>query len=241
MALVNIYGTSEAAATEGWGDCTHRRLEPALAALLPNGWAWDREDPVQKALIAAHGAELSRVEVRAAALERELDPSTTFELLPDWEEMLGLPDCAQPVTLEARQAAVIAKLLAQAGHDQGLGYWLSVLEALMYPLQWLEKSPLATSCIDTCNSPLFSDEWEAVWSLVIESGLDDALLACVVNHQALIHTLPKVHVLWQQAGVTNGDEFIRAIASTMNGYTVAIGEDAALLRAKPGASEWEVC
>lgn len=238
MAFVNLQSSIECAATEGWWDCTHRRFEPILADLLPRGRAWDRDDPVLRQLVAAVGTELSRVDLRTEKLLREFDPATAFESIGDWETMLGLPDCAQPDTLDGRRKAIAAKLLAQTGHDQSLSYWTQLVLLLGYQILWVAKAKAVLTCVDDCNDQMFTDEWEFVWELVVDAGLNDALLECVVQHQALIETLALVHYAWLPVDVPPGVESIRGIACTMNGYPVAVGTSDLVLRASADLATW---
>lgn len=238
MAYVELYTADEAATTAGYCEVTHRRFESTIFDLLPRGHAWDRNDPVLQALVAAQATELSRVDKRGEKLRRELNPATTFELVTDWEEMLGLPECTQPETLEARRAAILAKLLAQGGHDQSLTYWEGQLEALGYVLEWIDKGQAAMTCEDDCLDVLYDEEWLFVWSINVESGIDDALLECIVEHQALIETWPIVHVLWQLKDIPPNTGVIHGIASSTTGYTVAVGEAGLVLTATPELAAW---
>jgi uncharacterized protein YmfQ (DUF2313 family) len=86
----------------------------ALANLLPFGLAWPRY-PDSLPMIVTHGLSCiwEFVDGRAAdLLERESDPRTTMELLPDWERNWGLPDpCYQePLTIGDRQKALVQRM-----------------------------------------------------------------------------------------------------------------------------------
>lgn len=237
MAFADLHG-SAVSKTEGFFDVTHRRFEQVVFDLLPRGAAWDREDPVLRAAVAAEATELSRADIRARKLRRELDPNTTFELITDWEEMLGLPDCAMPETIEARRAAILAKLLAQTGHDQGIGYWTELLEALGYELEWIEPGHPGMTCEDDCLDVLWEDEWLYVWSINVETGIDDELLECVVKHQALIETLPIVHVLFAFVDIPPNAGEIHGLATTLDGFMVAVGRNGVVYAASSDLETW---
>lgn len=194
-----------------------------LFALLPNGPAWPREDAVLRRLVAAITVELSRVAVREGKLGRELDPATTFECVADWEASYGLPDCAQPVTLEARRAAIAAKLLAQQGHDQSEAYWIDLVKKLGYLIYWIAKGKAAVTCDDDCVDELTDEAWLFVWQIAVDHGLDDALLECLVSHNALIETFPIVHYLWQPVVVVTDPTALYGVAVGSDGYVVAVG------------------
>ncbi len=241
MAIVDRHGHAEAGAP-GQGDVTNADFESPLAMLLPNGPAWPREDATLRTLVRAIATELSRLKIRERKLDRETDPATTFECVTDWEESYGLPDCAQPETLEARRAAIAAKLLAQTGHDQSEAYWTDLFKKLGYAIWWLATGKAAMTCIDDCLDELTDEQWIFVWEVAIDHGLDDALLACIVEHNALIETFPILHYLWTPVVVPEPAS-LWGVASTSDGYTVAVGQAAKILRAgadyaKPDGSGW---
>lgn len=240
MAFVDLFGATSGGVL-GALDVTHRRFEPVEHELLPRGLAWDQEDPVRLALVAANCTELSRVDLRADALLRELDPQTTFALIDDWETELGLPDCAKPETLEARRAAVLAKLLAQGGHDQGPGWWSDLLAKLGYPLHFVVNGQQPMNCNDDCMAQLFEAEMMFVWEIAVEPGLDDALLECVVQHNALLATYPVVHFLWTQVVVAEPINFA-GVACSSKGYTAAVGGTKVLFVGPEidEASSWDI-
>ena len=221
MAFHDLHGKTSGAVA-GAVDITSRAFEAMLAMLLPNGPAWPREDATLRKLVAANAVEFSRLARRGVQLDRELNPATTFETVADWEASYGLPDCAQPVTLEARRVAIAAKLLAQTGHDQSPDFWQELLKALGYLLHYVVKGQAGMTCIDDCMDVLFDDSWVFVWQLAVNPGLDAALLACVVEHNALVATDPIIHYLWTPVAVPEPIDFA-AIACTNKGYTAAAG------------------
>lgn len=65
--------------------------------------------------------EFCRVDERARKLFEEVDPSTTFELLEDWERLLGLPDECDLVgsqSLQDRRTRVIQVLTTRGGQNE---------------------------------------------------------------------------------------------------------------------------
>lgn len=227
MAFHNL-NAATAGGEEGLVDVTHRAFEPVMRDLLPRGAVWDREDPVLRDLVAGDATELSRVDRSCRNLLAELDPHTTFDCIEDWELSYGLPECAAPDTLEARRAAVLAKLLAQAGHDQSLQYWTDLLKELGYELHFVLKGKKVMTCLGDCMDELFTDPWEAVWELAVAHGLDDALLECTVAHNALIETVPIVHYLWDAVDPEYTVDLF-GVATTNNGYTAAVGKNGKIL------------
>lgn len=221
MAGVEVYGETSPG-SELILDITNQKFAPLVMDLLPRGPAWDREGPVLQALVRAEALELSRVAVRAKALERELDPNQTFECVTDWEESYGLPECATPDTIEGRRAAIKAKLLAQTGHDHSLGWWTDLVAKLGYYLHYVDVGPTYMTCIDDCVD-LLTDEAFA-FALAVDHGPDDALLECFVNKNALLISFPIVHYLWQPVTAPNSPDFT-GVAGNSKGYTVATAHD----------------
>lgn len=84
---------------------------PGLALPLDPESTWGR-------LLAALGAAFARIEARSADLIDEADPRTTYELLPDWERVAGLPDeCSADIerTLQSRRDALQQRLTNRGG------------------------------------------------------------------------------------------------------------------------------
>lgn len=86
-----------------------------LYSRLPRGPIWptqDSEAPTWDALLDALANEFGRVAESAAAMLADFFPDACVQSLPDWERLLGLPDCglALGTTVEERRAAVVAKL-----------------------------------------------------------------------------------------------------------------------------------
>lgn len=236
MAFVELHGKATGGGS-GKLDVSTRKFEAPLSMLLPNGPAWPRDDATMNLLIRALTRELGRVAVRQAKLGRELDPSTTFECLTDWEESYGLPDCAQPETLAARRAAIAAKLLAQTGHDQSLGFWQGLFETLGYTLDNVIKGFPPMTCNDDCMDQVFDSSWTFLWQLITDSGPDDALLACVVGHNAWIGTYPVIHYPW--SSVTTGG-IMYGLACNAYGYTAAVGAGGAVFTSDVDQEAWSV-
>lgn len=92
-----------------------------LKHLLPPGAALDapRDSLISKCLTAI-ADELARVDARGVTLIEEWDPTTTLELLEDWERILGLPDsCITeiPDSVADRRTAVLNKLVTRGGQS----------------------------------------------------------------------------------------------------------------------------
>lgn len=81
-----------------------------LRALLPPGRVWRIIDDLVSDVLLANADELARVDARVNDLLNEADPSTAFELLPEYERELDLVAAAS--TAE-RRANIVARRVAR--------------------------------------------------------------------------------------------------------------------------------
>lgn len=90
----------------------------AMQGLMPRGRIWPRaDDAVQTQVLSGLAPSYERATARANYLLVDSFPSTTYELLPEWESTLGLPDpCAGAApTIAQRQAQVLARFVGVGG------------------------------------------------------------------------------------------------------------------------------
>ncbi len=105
-----------------------------LRMLLPLGPAWDPElVPEVDLVLDGVSQEFARVEARAAAALNEMDLGGVNELVPDWEEVMNLPDSCLGLnpSFEDRRLAVQQRLLAVGG--QTVDYLISLAVGQGYP------------------------------------------------------------------------------------------------------------
>jgi len=175
----------------------------ALQALLPPGGLTRDPGAVLTQVLAVGGAELARVDASATALLAEADPRTTDALLPQWEADLGLPDpCVGPLQgLDARRAAVVARLTASGGASPG--YFVGVAAVLGFAVTLTEFGAL--TCEMACEQPAQDEAWRFAWRVnagptpvtvaTCESDAEtplaawgNALLQCTLQGLAPAHT-----------------------------------------------------
>ncbi len=143
--------------------------ERQLLALRPPGPAWANDDP----LLSGLAVGLARVHNRALDLIEEGDPRTTYEMLPAWERVAGLPEVCPHTpnhdddgkqSLEERQRHLVQKLTSLGG--QSRAYYIDVAEALGFPGATItEFRPFL--CTSACDDGLDPDPWRHVWRLNI--------------------------------------------------------------------------
>ncbi len=142
-----------------------------LQQLLPTGAAWTR-DPAATltAVLAALAAEFARVDARVDDLLTEIDPRSTYELLTDWERVLGLPDGCAPVlgTLAERRAGLIQKLAGLGG--QTPAFFVALAAALGFDVVIHEFD----SDVDDYSPGLdiSGGKWRLVWRVEVLDQTD---------------------------------------------------------------------
>lgn len=129
-----------------------------LLARQPPGAALptDPESTWAKLLLAL-ADELARLDARAEVLLEEADPRTTYELLPDWERNVGLPDSCVPgaQTVEQRRAALIARLAL--GGNLSRQYLIGAAARLGYTITITEYLPHTVD--SDVDAPLYGEGW----------------------------------------------------------------------------------
>ena len=137
----------------------------ALQALMPRGRVWPRDgDATQTKTLSGLAPSYVRNNQRAAAVLVESLPSTTYELLPEWEETLGLPDpCAGPSpTIEGRRAQVVARFAGSGG--QSIPYMVSFAANLGYTITITEFVPAQVGIL-RAGQPLNGPAWAYAWQV----------------------------------------------------------------------------
>ncbi|WP_069267430.1 YmfQ family protein [Paraburkholderia nodosa] len=179
----------------------------ALQALLPRGRVWPRDtDAKQSAVLGTLTPVFERLNARANNLLIDAFPASTYELLPEWELTLGLPDpCAgeQP-TVAARRAQVLARFAGTGG--QSIQYFIDYAARLGFTVTVTQYAPFRMGQ-QAMGSQLGSPDWAFTWAVnaplaslipftMGQSAMGDALqswnntvLECELNTVKPAHTL----------------------------------------------------
>lgn len=135
-----------------------------LKALLPPGQAFPREaGTTLHDLLDGMSIELARVDARGNALPLEANPSSTVELLTDWERVAGLPDkCSGTLeeTIQGRKQALLAKLTSTGG--QSIAYFTELAAALGYEVTIEEFRPFRAG-LSRAGDALTNGAWMFTW------------------------------------------------------------------------------
>lgn len=154
------------------------KYKTLIKKLLPQGWAWRfREDTPYNGLIESLPIEFCRVEERAYELIKEVFPDTTFELLSDWERLLGIPDECTPDpedlgSIYERRVRVLQKLTAGGGQNaafyqflaQQLGYDVDIIDVEEFTEFRVGESRVGDRL---SNTPA----WQFTWAVVAPAEL----------------------------------------------------------------------
>ena len=180
-----------------------------LKSLLPPGEAFPRDvGTTMDDLLAALAKEWARIDGRGMALIADALPSSTNELLTDWERFAGLPDkCAGTLetTMQGRRNALVSKLAGTGG--QSRAYFIGIAAALGYDVTIEEFRPFRAGW-SVAGDPLTNGAWVFAWRvrapavtvIPFRAGLSSAgeplqtwgndTLECKINQLAPAHTVP---------------------------------------------------
>ncbi len=179
----------------------------ALLALLPQGAAWPREpDAVATRYLSALASRAAVLHARIGVLsELESFPSSTSELLLDWEHAFGLPDeCGVAADfVEARRGAITAKLTDQASPTVAR----FIAMAARYGATVTVYEHQAYTCEMDCELPVNDETWRFAWTIngpgdvISEATCEDncevplrawqtGAYECAIRRDAPAHTVP---------------------------------------------------
>lgn len=164
----------------------------ALQALMPRGRAWPRDaDAVQTQVLSGLAPSYTRQNARANQLLVDAFPTTTIELLPEWEETLGLPDPCAGVspTVYARRAQVVARIKSQGG--QSAAYFIALAASLGYVVTITQFAPPRVGQARV-GQPLNGSAWAHAWQI-------NAALNTIVRSRVGTSTVGEPLAYWSNA------------------------------------------
>lgn len=149
----------------------------AIMAQMPRGVIWQRATSLDLYKYAqGYAPRLERAEASADNLLLEMRPETTLQLLDEWEEYLGLPECiAEPNSnFEYRRYAVIEKYHRKGGLQawniqrlaENLGFTVIVDEVFPH------------HCLRGCTYPLWEQKYRHIMRVTVY-GIPGAYMTCL--------------------------------------------------------------
>lgn len=151
----------------------------AAIALLPPGKLFENVEEgsnLYKLLDAMSETDL-RIQGYTEQLLIEMNPLTTYELLPDWEAALNLPDPDGPQNLSVadRRAAVVARLTALGGLTAQ--YLVDQAAAMGYAGATIQTFDFGT-CESVCEMYLAERPWKKAFIMTLPASVDSLGATC---------------------------------------------------------------
>jgi uncharacterized protein YmfQ (DUF2313 family) len=138
----------------------------ALSKLRPRGAVWP-DDPAsaQQQVLLALAPTAERLDASAQGLLIDAFPSTSVDLLPEWEESLALSDAADSTS--QRQVNVVAKLIAVGG--QSAAYFIAYAATLGFTITIQTYAP-ARCGWSYCGDMIGGEDWCFAWSITVTAN-----------------------------------------------------------------------
>ncbi|MFM0002748.1 DUF2313 domain-containing protein [Paraburkholderia dipogonis] len=189
-------------------DYTAADYVSAMQALLPRGRVWPRDgDAVQTRVLSGLAPTYARQTARANYLLIDAFPSTTYELLPEWESTLGLPDPCAGVspTITQRRNQVVARFTNIGGAS--IPYFIGFAANLGYTISITQFAP-ARAGQSRVGQPLCGPDWAFAYQInapvntIVRSRVGastvgeplaawgNAVLECEIRAVMPAHTIP---------------------------------------------------
>lgn len=140
--------------------------QQALLKLLPRGRVWNKDLSSNMAqVMAALAPSFKRLNDRAINVISDAFVGTTNELLPEWEETLGLPDpCQGPnATAANRRKQAVARFVGTGGLS--IPAITAFAQNLGYPIQIREYAPFFADR-GTADSAVWDESAAYLWTVI---------------------------------------------------------------------------
>lgn len=242
MAFEDVYAdVSSTSYVAGYYDEVNDEYADVLHDLLPTGQAWNYADGSEEhSLLRALGYPLKRVVLRGLDLLREFHPDTMFELLSDWERVLGLPgdNPSPPSTVASRRLAVHARLLGYG--DPNIEFFETMASELGYTDAYVNQHFLSSFVPGSVAGDPCASKWQYVWEMVTPRGDDDILLQWSLENVAPEHA--KLVMFWllnpeQQAFDSPGAYDFRDVVYNGSDLWCAVGNNGSI-QTSPDGETW---
>ena len=165
----------------------------ALLGLLPRGRAWPKDTTaLQTQAVTCFAPTFQRLSDSASGLLTGAFPGAATQLLPEWEQTLGLPDpCAGPSPSYASRQAQVRARFANIG-GQTPAFFVSYAAGLGYAVTVTQYAPFRAGQ-SAAGQPLGGEDWYLAWSVARAPGqtltaADKAVIRCELGAMAPAHT-----------------------------------------------------
>jgi uncharacterized protein YmfQ (DUF2313 family) len=198
MAYVDLYADLVSACIDSAViDHATDKYLPQLVSLLPPGIlhrAAERDGSILRELARALSYEWHRLERRIQQLLDEADPSTTREMVAEWEAVCGLPgdNPSPPTTIAGRRSAIVGLLRGMQG-DPSRAWFIDLAAQLGYTVTITEYHDTYT-CQSDCDDDLYEEVWRYHWTVSGTSGADDDTVEWIFLRHKPAHTT--VNFVW---------------------------------------------
>lgn len=149
----------------------------SLLAQMPRGVLWQRSTSLDLyKYTQGYASRLQQAEASADSLLLEMRPESTLQLLDEWDEYLGLPECTPnpPSSIEYRRYAIVEKYHRKGGLQAwniqklatDLGFTVEVDEAFPH------------HCLRSCTYPLWEQKYRYILRVTVY-GIPGAYMTCL--------------------------------------------------------------
>jgi uncharacterized protein YmfQ (DUF2313 family) len=159
----------------------------ALSALLPQGRVWQiAQGSRQAALVNSLAKQWARIDAAGEDLLLKSLPGKNPDLLPDWEETLGISQQSN-LTITQRAAQVRAKFIATGG--QSKPFLIALAAAFGFTISIANYIPFRID-LNTVEDPLYDEGWASALKITIvanANGFDRSVLSAALNDIVAAH------------------------------------------------------
>lgn len=138
-----------------------------LQDLLPQGNAWSRDpNTVLSKLLFSLATEFASTHNEAISAIDEAIPSTTSNLLVEWEKVAGLPDgcVGEAGSYQERINQLVQKITSRGG--QSIAFYKDVAALLGYSIEIVEFKPFRAG-INAVGDSLTNGDWQFYWAVEV--------------------------------------------------------------------------
>lgn len=166
---------------------TQDQYASLMVSLFPQGPVWPREtDSTLYMTCAGLALVYNRTNSRANYLLTDSFPSTAVELLPDWENTLGLPGRFgyTGTDVPTRQRQVVAALTDSGG--QSIAFFVNKAAQMGFTISIIQYT--SGSVESPVDFAMYDAAWAFAWEVNVPIGTDTTTLAAMLDAYKPAHT-----------------------------------------------------